>query len=197
GQIIQVRPKFLQSGQVLGNQNRACTISSEWQEKIGDGKSVEWPASSNFVGAKGSEGMTAQVQQTEGAIGYVEYGFAKNNGLAIAALENKAGQFIEPTPESAAATLDAIELPDNLRAFITDPEGEGSYPVVTYTWMLAYQAYDDPSKAIAMEMMIQNGLTKGQTVAESLGYVPLPPSVRERVAAAADTISPDYDIVLN
>ncbi len=172
-------------------------ISTEWQDTIGEGKSVEWPTSGNFVGAKGSEGMTAQLQQTEGAIGYVEYGFANNNGLAIAALENKAGKFIEPTPESASATLDAIELPDNLRAFITDPEGDGSYPVVTYTWMLAYEKYDDPQQAIAMELMIQNGLTKGQAEAEKLGYVPLPQSVRERVAAAADVISPDYEITLN
>ncbi|NEQ52595.1 MAG: phosphate ABC transporter substrate-binding protein PstS [Leptolyngbya sp. SIO3F4] len=172
-------------------------ISSEWEETIGEGKSVEWPTSGNFVGAKGSEGMTAQLQQTEGAIGYVEFGFARNNKLAIAALENKAGKFIEPTPESASATLDAIELPDNLRAFITDPEGDGSYPVVTYTWMLAYEKYEDPQQAIAMELMIQNGLTKGQIVAEELGYVPLPQSVRERVAAAADVISPDYKITLN
>lgn len=171
-------------------------ISPEWKDIVGEGKSVQWPTSGTFVGAKGSEGMTAQLQQTDGAIGYVEFGFAKNNGLAVAALENKAGNFIKPTPESASATLDAIELPENLRAFITDPEGDESYPVVTYTWMLAYENYEDPQQAIAMELMVQHGLTKGQAVAEDLGYVPLPQSVRERIAATADKISADYKIVL-
>ena len=173
------------------------SISPEWKEKIGEGKTVSWPASGGFVGAKGNEGVTAQLQQTEGAIGYVEYGYAKNNNLTFAALENKSGNFVEATPESASATLAAVELPENLRAFITDPEGEDSYPVVTYTWLLAYKTYDDPEKAKAMEVMIQNALTTGQEMADPLGYVPLPPNVREKVATAADAISPDYKLVLN
>jgi phosphate transport system substrate-binding protein len=149
------------------------------------------------VGAKGNEGVTAQLQQTEGAIGYIEYGYAQNHGLAQAALENKAGNFLTPTPESAAATLGAIALPENLLALITDPEGDTSYPVVTYTWLLAYKQYDDPNQALGMELMIQHGLTQGQTVAAELGYVPLPEDVRQRVARVADQISSDYDIKLN
>jgi phosphate transport system substrate-binding protein len=171
-------------------------ISKEWADTIGEGKSVEWPTTGNFVGGKGNEGVTAQIQQTQGAIGYVEYGYAANNGLTIAALENQAGNFIEPSDASAEATLAAVELPENLRAFITDPEGADSYPIVTYTWMLAYDQYDDPMKAKAMEIMIEYGLNEGQQAAPALGYVPLPQNVRERVAAAADKISPDYTITL-
>jgi phosphate transport system substrate-binding protein len=169
-------------------------ISPAWKDKIGDGKTVEWPTTGKFIGGKGNEGVTATIQQNEGAIGYVEYGYAKNNNLVMAALENKAGKFIEPSDESASATLASVKLPENLREFITDPEGENSYPIVTYSWILAYKTYDDPQKAIAVEAMVQYGLNQGQQQSGALGYVPLPKSVVEKVAAAADTITPDYQI---
>ncbi|NER79840.1 MAG: phosphate ABC transporter substrate-binding protein PstS [Leptolyngbya sp. SIO1D8] len=171
-------------------------ISEDWANSIGEGKSVEWPTTGTFVGGKGNEGVTAQIQQTEGAIGYVEYGYATNNGLAVASLENSSGNFIEPSGESASATLDAVELPDNLRAFITDPEGADSYPVVTYTWMLVYETYEDPELAKAVEVMVEYGLNEGQEAAPQLGYIALPKSVRDRVAAAADGLSPDYTITV-
>ncbi|MGK7939517.1 MAG: phosphate ABC transporter substrate-binding protein PstS [Crocosphaera sp.] len=170
-------------------------ISKDWEATIGQGKSVEWPTSKGkFIGGKGNEGVTANIQQNEGSIGYIEYGYAKQNEIPVASLENASGKFIKPTDDSASATLDAVTLPENLRAFITDPEGDDSYPIVTYTWILAYKTYDEPQKAIAMEAMIQYALTTGQEQSKELGYIPLPPSVREKVAAAADVISPDFEI---
>ncbi|MTJ10827.1 phosphate ABC transporter substrate-binding protein PstS [Anabaena sp. UHCC 0204] len=166
-------------------------ISPEWKTKVGEGKSVKWPVG---VGAKGNEGVTAQIQQTPGAIGYVEYGYAKENKLNFASLENKSKQFVAATPESAAKTLAAVTLPENLRAFISDPEGAESYPIVTYTWILAYKKYADANKAKAMEATIEYALTDGQKLATELGYVPLPANVVTKVAAAADQISPDYKI---
>lgn len=173
-------------------------IDPNWEKTIGSGKTVEWPTSKGkFIGGKGNEGVTAAIQQNEGAIGYVEYGYAKNNKLTMAALENKAGKFVEANDQTAADTLSSVTLPENLREFITDPEGEQSYPIVTYTWILAYKKYDDPQKAIAMEAMIQYGLTQGQAQSAALGYIPLPKNVVEKVAAAADKISPDYQIKVN
>ncbi|MEM9006475.1 MAG: substrate-binding domain-containing protein, partial [Cyanobacteria bacterium P01_F01_bin.86] len=166
------------------------------ESAIGEGKSVEWPTTGTFVGGKGNEGVTAQIQQTEGAIGYVEFGYAENNGLTSAALENASGTFVTPSGESASSTLGAVELPENLRAFITDPEGSDSYPVVTYTWMLIYGTYEDPEIAKAVEVMVEYGLNEGQAVAPQLGYIALPDNVREKVAAAADGLSPDYTITL-
>ncbi|NMG09175.1 phosphate ABC transporter substrate-binding protein PstS [Brasilonema sp. UFV-L1] len=166
-------------------------INPTWKSKVGEGKTVSWPTG---VGAKGNEGVTAQIQQTQGAIGYVEYGYAAQNKLTYAALQNKAGEFVLPTDESASKTLDAVELPENLRAFITDPEGKDSYPIVTYTWLLVYKKYPDAAKAKAVEAMIEYGLTEGQKSAPQLGYVPLPASVVKIVTAAADAISPDYKI---
>lgn len=166
-------------------------ISPEWKTKVGDGKTVSWPVG---VGAKGNEGVTAQIQQTKGAIGYTEYGYAKNNKLSFASLENKGGKFVAPNDQSASKTLEGVALPENLRAFISDPEGAESYPLVTYTWLLVPKKVADADKAKAIEAMIEYGLTDGQKVAAELGYVPLPKTVVDKVAAAADGISADYKI---
>lgn len=168
-------------------------ISPEWKEKVGDGKTVEWPSAGN-VGGKGNEGVTASIQQTVGAIGYIEYGYAKSNNVKFAALQNKAGNFVVYNDEAGAKTLAAVTLPENLRAFIPDPEGADSYPIVSYTWMLIPKKITDPNKAKSIEAMIEYGLNEGQKVSAELGYVPLPQNVREKVAVAADGISADYKI---
>ena len=160
-------------------------ISPEWEEKVGSGKTVEWPTG---VGAKGNEGVTAQITQTEGSIGYVEYGYAKLQDIPVATLENQAGNYIVPSSESASEALAAAELPDNLRAFVSDPEGENSYPIVTYTWLLAYENYDDADKLQALKEVVNWSLEEGQTYAEELGYIPLPENVVEKVKAELDTI---------
>lgn len=168
-------------------------ISPEWKSKVGEGKTVNWPVG---VGAKGNEGVTAQITQTPGSIGYIEYGYAKQNNLKFAALENKAGKFVVDTAASASKTLEAVTLPENFRAFIADPEGEDSYPIVSYTWLLVYKKYPDATKAKAMEATIEYALTEGQKISAELGYVPLPANVVQKVAAAADAISPDYKIAV-
>jgi phosphate transport system substrate-binding protein len=166
-------------------------MSEEWKNTIGDGKTVQWPVG---IGAKGNDGVTAQINQTPGAIGYVEYGYAKTANLKMADLQNKAGNFVKPTDAAAAKTLESVELPEDLRAFITNPDGADSYPIVTYSWVLAYQKYDNPEVAKSVEAMIQYGLTEGQKISPELGYVPLPPAVIKKVAEKADQISPDFTI---
>ena len=160
-------------------------ISPEWKEKVGEGKTVEWPTG---IGAKGNEGVTAQIIQTEGSIGYIEFGYAEQQGIPTASLENKSGKFVAPTSASASQSLAAVTLPANLRAFISDPEGEDSYPIVTYTWILAYENYDDADKLAAFKEVINWSLTDGQNYAEELGYIPLPENVVSKVQTALDTI---------
>ncbi len=160
-------------------------ISPEWEKKVGSGKTVQWLTG---VGAKGNEGVTAQIKQTEGSIGYIEYGYAKLQNIPVATLENKAGKYIAPSGESAAKALAATELPENLRAFVTDPEGEDSYPIVTYTWLLAYENYDNPDKLQAFKDVVNWSLEDGQAYAEELGYIPLPENVVEKVKAELETI---------
>ncbi len=116
---IQVVHRTDGSGTTSVLTQHLSTISPEWKSKIGAGKSVVWRVG---IGGKGNEGVTALIQQIPGAIGYVEYIYAKQNKLSVAALENKSGNYITPTPKSVAQTLEAVKLPDNnLIAFITDP----------------------------------------------------------------------------
>ncbi len=165
-------------------------ISPEWKSSIGDGKTVEWPKNDGFVGAKGNEGITTLLKQTKGTISYTEYGYAKQNQLNMAVLENKAGKYVEATPESGAKTLASVQLPENLRAFISDPEGDASYPIVTYTWILAYQKYDKPDTAKALKDVLNWALTDGQKSSPDKGYIPLPPEVVTKVKTAVDSIKP-------
>ncbi|MDY7023971.1 MAG: phosphate ABC transporter substrate-binding protein PstS, partial [Cyanobacteriota bacterium] len=169
------------------------SISDEWSNSVGEGKTVQWPVG---IGGAKNDGVAAQISQTPGAIGYLEYGFAENAGLPIASLENQSGNYIMPTSEAASKTLEAVELPSDLRAFITDPEGEESYPIVTYTWLLVYKDYPDPEIAKSVEAMVEYGLNEGQEISPELGYIKLPKNVRERVAEQADELTPDYDITV-
>ncbi len=161
------------------------SISPEWKNKVGSGKTVEWLTG---IGAKGNEGVTAQILQTEGSIGYIEYGYAKQQNIPTAILENKAGKYIAPSDESASKALGAVKLPENLRAFVTDPEGADSYPIVSYTWILAYKTYDDADKLAAFKKVVNWSLNDGQAYASELGYIPLPDNVVDKVESALATI---------
>lgn len=160
-------------------------ISSQWREEVGSGLNVAWPSG---VGIKSNAGVSAQIQQGRGTIGYVEYSFAQQLGLATAALENRAGKYVQPSLDATAKALDNLTLPENLRAFITDPVGDESYPIVTYTWLLAYETYENPRKAKVMREVIQWALTTGQQYSTDLGYVPLPKTVVEKATAATGKI---------
>jgi phosphate transport system substrate-binding protein len=166
-------------------------ISQEWKNKIGQGVSVQWPVG---VGGARNDGVAAQVRQSPGAIGFLEYGFARSAGLPAATLENKSGNFVEATGSSATRALESVPLPDDLRAFIDDPEGDESYPIVTYSWLLVYRESPDPVIAKSIEAMVEYGLNQGQEISPELGYIQLPQNVRERVAEVADKISPDFQI---
>ena len=161
-------------------------ISPEWKSQVGAGKAVAWPVG---IGGKGNEGITALIQQIPGAIGYVEYVYAKQNKLPVAALENKFGNYITPTPKSVAQTLEAVKLPaDNLIAFITDPKGVQSYPIVTYTWLLTYHQYPNQAKAQALKNFIDWAVIEGQKSSLELGYIPLSQKVVLQVQSAAKKI---------
>ncbi|MBR8827602.1 MAG: phosphate ABC transporter substrate-binding protein PstS [Gomphosphaeria aponina SAG 52.96 = DSM 107014] len=160
-------------------------ISSEWKEKVGSGTAVEFPVG---IASRGNEGVTATLSQTQGSIGYIEYGFARKLGISMATIENQAGNFVSPNSETTSAALAAVELPENLRAFIFDPEGENSYPIVTYTWILAYKTGTDPAKRDAFKGVMLWALDNGQTIADDLGYIPLPPEVITRIKDAMETI---------
>jgi phosphate transport system substrate-binding protein len=161
-------------------------ISADWQKGPGAGKSVSFPVG---VAGKGNPGVTALIKQTPGAIGYVEFGYARQTAMQMATLENKAGKFIAPDLESGQKALAGVQLPANLRAWITDPAPQDAYPIVTYTWLLCYKKYDDPRTAETLKSVIRYGLSQGQAFSADLGYIPLPAHTITEVTKALDQIS--------
>jgi phosphate transport system substrate-binding protein len=153
-------------------------ISPEFKDKVGQGTTVTWPVG---VAGKGNDGVTALIKQTPGAIGYVEYGYAVNNKLKFAALENKAGNYVKATPESGAATLSEAQFPPNLlRAWVEDPTGKDAYPISTFTWLLLYKTYADQTKWNTLKEFVNFGLSDGQNFSNALGYIPLPKPVVDK-----------------
>lgn len=158
-----------------------AAISKDFADEVGTDKSVTWPVG---AGGKGNEGVTALIKQSPGTVGYVEYGYAVNNGLSMASLQNKSGKFVKPTDESGAATLAHVEFPENLRIWPEDPTGAEDYPIATFTWLLLYKKYNDSAKLQALKDFVTYGITDGQKFSSELGYIPLPPAVVEKSKAA-------------
>lgn len=182
---INVVTRSDSSGTTFVFSKHLSAISEEFASSVGTNKMPNWPVG---TGAKGNEGVTGAIKTTPGAVGYIEYGCAANLGLAMASLENKAGKFIKPSITSAQASLAAVKMPENMIAWLPDPEGDASYPIVTYTWLICYKKYDDAAKAKALKDVITYCLDEGQASSEKLGYIPLPEAVITKVKAAMDNI---------
>lgn len=152
-------------------------VSTTWQEQVGVGKSVNWPVG---LGGKGNEGVTQQVRQLEGTIGYVELVYAVSNGLPVASVQNAAGQFVTPSLDAVTAAAAGVAMgPDtDFRVSITNAMGEASYPIASYTWLLVHRNNPDAAKAGAIQSFLRWILTpEAQAMATDLGYAPLPESV--------------------
>jgi phosphate transport system substrate-binding protein len=161
-------------------------ISPEFKSQVGEGTTVTWPTG---VAGKGNDGVTALIKGSPGAIGYVEYGYAKNNKLAFAQLENKSKSYVTATAESGAATLSSTQFPsDILRAWPSDPDNKDAYPISTFTWLLLYKKYDNKEVGDAVKKFVAFGLSDGQKFADQLGYIPLPKDVAAKSEAALKSI---------
>jgi len=162
-------------------------VSEEWKNGPGTGKTVQWPRSDKFVAAPKNDGVTATIKQTPGAIGYIEYSYAKLTKMNTALRQNKAGNFVAVGGETGKAALANAQLSEDLRMWVDDPDGENSYPIASFTWMLFYKK-QDPKKAEALRDVVQYCLTEGQKIADQMGYIPLPENVVEKVQVAAQQI---------
>lgn len=163
-------------------------ISKTFAQQVGYGKKVKWPAEVTMMSSQINAGVASIIKQVEGAIGYVDYGFAKLVALKMAHLQNKAGSYIAPGIEGGQASLAQATLPDNMVAWLPDPDGADSYPITTYTWMMFYKQYQDPEKAEQLRNMVNYTLDYGQKLSLQYGYIPLPDAVIERVRTAAENI---------
>jgi phosphate transport system substrate-binding protein len=173
------------SGTTFVFTNHLAAINEKWKKSPGVGKSVDWPVG---VGGRKNDGVAALIQQTPGAIGYIEYAFSVSSKQPMAELENKAGKFVAPSLKASSIALANVELPEDMRAWAPDPAGDEAYPIISYSWILAKKKYDDPAKAEAVKKLVKWCLTDGQKLSESLHYVPLPDPVAQKVLKAVDTI---------
>lgn len=146
-------------------------VSAEWKSKVGAGKNINWPAG---IGAKGNEGVTAMVSQTDGAVGYVELAYAINSKLATAAIKNKKGEFVSASVESISKSATTVkDVSGDLRISVINADGKGVYPISSFTWILL------PVNAASVQVkevqtFLKWALKDGQKFANDLHYAPLP-----------------------
>ncbi len=173
--------------------NYLSKVSSEWKDKVGSATSVNWPGD---VGGKGNEGVANSVKQIPGAIGYVELAYAHQNKLPYALLRNKAGKWMGPSLEGAAAAADQKNLPDNMEVVITDSDNPSAYPISGFTWLLIYENQSDPAKADAVAQLAWWMIHDGQKYATPLEYAPLKGAAVKKAEALLKKIKINNQIVL-
>ena len=163
-------------------------FSREWKDKVGYATSVNWPTG---LGGKGNEGVTQQVKQTEGALGYVELIYAISNNLPYAQVKNAAGNFIAPSLETvtAAAAGAKLEKDTDFRVSVTNAPGAQAYPIASFTWLLVSKDNKDPAKAKLIRDFLSWMITpEAQKMAAELHYAPLPAPVVSLVQARLPTL---------
>ncbi len=149
-------------------------VSKEWKEKLGCGKSLNWPQSQ--IGQKGNPGVAGYVKQTPGAVGYVELLYAIQNKMPYGSLKNRAGKFIEPSLKSVSLAAN-VKIPDDTNVSLTDTEAKEGYPISSFTWLIFYkeQNYGGRTKqrAEALVRLLKWTVNEGQKLVEPLNYSPL------------------------
>ena len=156
-------------------------VSPEWRTRVGHATSVEWPVG---LGGKGNEGVTQQVKQSEGAIGYVELIYAVSNGLPAAEIRNPAGQFVAASLRTVTAAAAGVSFgPDaDFRVSITNAPGAEAYPITSFTWLLIHPGEPDAPKHKTLRAFLAWMLEPAaQRMAADLHYAPLPVSVIEAI----------------
>ncbi|MGI6573363.1 MAG: phosphate ABC transporter substrate-binding protein PstS [Fermentimonas sp.] len=163
------------SGTTFNFSEYLSVVSPEWNRVMGKGKALKWEAG---IAAKGNPGVAGIVQQTEGAIGYIGSEYALTLNLKTAKLKNRVGRFVDATLETISAAAN-VDLPDDMRATITDSTDPNAYPISLFTWILVYkdQQYGNRTKEEAMELvdlLLYMLSSPGQKVAAQINYAPLP-----------------------
>jgi phosphate transport system substrate-binding protein len=155
-------------------------VSPDWKSKVGSATSVEWPVG---IGAKGNEGVSNNVSQTKGSIGYVEYAYALQNKLVFTKMINKDGKSVAPTSASfqaAAANADWNSVP-GYGVILANQAGAESWPMTAATFILIHKQPDDPAAVSAALKFFAWAYAKGDKMAEELDYVPMPKKVVDEV----------------
>jgi phosphate transport system substrate-binding protein len=160
------------------------SASPAWAAGPGKGKEVKWPVG---LGGKGNEGVTGQIKQTPGTVGYVEVAYALQNKLQFAAIRNADGKFVSPTlqaiTDAAAGAAKKLGKGTDYRVSIVNAPGKNAYPISSFTWLLVYQNQKDAVKAKKLTDFMRWALTSGDKSAAALHYAPLPKNVANDLLA--------------
>jgi len=187
-QAITVVHRADGSGTTFIFTNYLSKVSSEWKDKVGNNASVSWPAPTSS-GGKGNEGVASFVQRIKGAIGYVEYAYAKQNKMAYTLLQNRDGIFVAPndkTFQSAAAGADWKNAP-GFYEILTDEPGKNSWPITGATFILMHKEQADAEKAKEVLKFFSWAYQNGEQMALELDYIPMPSDVVKLVQSAWKT----------
>jgi phosphate transport system substrate-binding protein len=156
-------------------------VSQDWANGPKKGTSLNWPVG---LGQKGNEGVSGQVKQTEGAIGYVELIYALSNNMPYGSVQNASGEFVKASLESVTAAAASVkDMPADFRVSITNAPGKGVYPISSFTWLLVPVEWKDAGKGKAFVDFLNWMVDKGQAMTGTLSYAPLPPAVATKVKA--------------
>ena len=168
------------SGTTAGFTGFLATVDPAFKSKVGEGKDVQWPTG---TGAKGNAGVAGAVQQTAGAVGYVEQAYALQHNFTYASVKNKAGAFVAPTLASASAAAQGVTVPANLGIKISNPGGAGSYPITSQTFVVVNKDLckagipGGESAAKGVVKFLDYGLGQGQSVLSQADYAGLPAAI--------------------
>lgn len=162
--------------------NYLSKVNKEWKEKVGEGTAVQWPVG---LGGKGNEGVSAFVQRIPGAIGYVEYAYAKQNKMSYAKIKNADGNFVSPEEDNfKAAAAGAEWTRNNFAVILTDQPGKTTWPISGATFILMHKNQDKPQQAFEALKFFDWAYKNGAKLAAELDYVPLPESLTKQIVAS-------------
>ncbi len=172
------------SGTTFNFTDYLSAVSDDWSGKVGRGAAVKWPAPTS-VGGKGNEGVAANVARTKGALGYVEYAYAKKNNIPNFLLKNAAGKFIAPSAasfSSAAAGVNWSKVP-GMGVSMVDPDGADAWPIATASFILMYKQPKDKNASNAALKFFDWAFKNGKQLAADLDYVALPDALTDQIRA--------------
>ena len=181
-QAISVVHRSDGSGTTFLFTNYLSKVSPEFKSAVGEGTSVKWAAG---VGGKGNEGGAAYVARIDGAIGYVEYAYAKQNKLSYALMGNREGNYVAPDDaafKAAAAAADWAKAP-GMYLILTDQPGKNSWPITGASFILLHKTQEKPANAKEVLKFFEWSFKNGGKLAQDLDYVPMPDPVVKLIQA--------------
>jgi len=154
--------------------NYLSKVNAEWKSKVGEGSTVNWPTG---TGGKGNDGVAAFVQRLPGAIGYVEWAYAKQNKMTYVDLKNAAGNVVEPKTETFKAAAASADWSKSFYQILTNEPGKDAWPVVGATFVLLHTTQDKPAQGAETLKFFDWAFKNGTSAADNLDYISLPDSV--------------------